>query len=55
MTLPVSRPAPLVVKPLAVAIAIAAVFPFYAFAQANQEKMLTPVVVTATRSPHHAT
>lgn len=53
MTLPVSRPAPVVVKPLAVAIAIAAVSPSCAFAQANQEKMLTPVVVTATRSPQY--
>ncbi len=49
MTLPISRPALGAVNPLAVASAIAAAFTSYAFAQANQEKILTHVF------PHHAT
>lgn len=39
------------VKPLAIAIAVSAVFSTAGFTQANQDKMLDPVVVTATRSP----
>jgi vitamin B12 transporter len=41
-------------KPLAMALAIAAVFPCSALAQQNQDKTLAPVVVTASRTPQTA-
>jgi vitamin B12 transporter len=42
-------------QPLATAIAVCAVFSTTAFAQVNQDKVLEPVVVTATRTPRIAT
>jgi vitamin B12 transporter len=54
MNLTVARHAPLAIKPLTVAIATAAAFPCYTFAQTHQDKMLAPVVVTATRSAQPA-
>ena len=50
MTFTVSRHVILTIKPLTMAIAIAAAFPLFTFAQSSQDRMLAPVVVTATRS-----
>jgi vitamin B12 transporter len=54
MTFTVSRHANPAIKPLTLAIAIAAAFPFLTFAQTGQDTMLAPVVVTATRSAQAA-
>ncbi|OGB26837.1 MAG: vitamin B12 receptor [Burkholderiales bacterium RIFCSPLOWO2_02_FULL_57_36] len=54
MTFTVSRHVTLTIKPLALAIAIAAAFPSLTFAQTGQDTMLAPVVVTATRSAQAA-
>jgi vitamin B12 transporter len=54
MTSPVSRPAQLASKPLAIAIAVSAAFSAPVLAQTDQDKALAPVVVTATRTPQIA-
>lgn len=57
MTSPVTRPALMAVKPFALAIAIGAAFSSFssfAIAQTSRDKVLEPVVVTATRSPQAA-
>jgi vitamin B12 transporter len=50
MTFTVSRHVTSTIKPLTAAIAIAAAFPLFTFAQSSQDTVLAPVVVTATRS-----
>jgi vitamin B12 transporter len=54
MTSPISRPAQITSKPLAIAIAVSAVFSSPVLAQANQDHALAPVVVTAARTPQIA-
>lgn len=49
MTSSVTRHAQPALKPLALAIAVAAAFSSSSFAQVNQDQMLAPVVVTASR------
>lgn len=54
MTSPVRRHALAASQPLAIAVALSAAFSTSAFAQANTDKVLEPVVVTAARSPQIA-
>ncbi len=55
MTSTLTRHAHVAIKPCAILIAVTAVFPSFALAQAHPDQMLAPVVVTATRSPQAAT
>lgn len=50
----VTRHAPLAARPFAIAVAVAAAFPSICLAQATADKVLAPVVVTATRSEQAA-